>query len=71
MSSEPIYVDESRTAVLTHGARTIDFLTLQEAGIEFHKLPPERQEIASITSVGRVYSPSEIRRFHYGKQPKD
>ncbi|WP_294534326.1 helix-turn-helix transcriptional regulator [uncultured Rhodoblastus sp.] len=70
MSNEPIYVDASRSAVLNHGVTSINCLTLQEAKIAFDNLPKDRQEIASITSVGRTYSPSEIQRLHYGPKPE-
>ncbi len=69
MSDEPIYVDPSRSAVLTHGVTTVNYPTLQEARTEFDRLPKERQEIATITSVGRTYTPSEINRMHYGPKP--
>ncbi|ULO25123.1 hypothetical protein [Methylocystis sp. SB2] len=66
MQEEPLYVDASQAAQLEHGAITENYLTLQEAKIVYDKLPQERQEIAKITSAGRVYSASEIERFHYG-----
>lgn len=66
MQEEPLNVDASRSAQLQHGAITENYLTLQEAKIAYDKLPKERQEIAKITSAGRVYSASEIERFHYG-----
>jgi transcriptional regulator with XRE-family HTH domain len=69
MASEPIYVDASRSAVLSHGAETINCLTLQEAVIAFKKLPKERQEIAFITSAGRTFTPAETERLHYGPKP--
>lgn len=63
--SEPIYIDASRTAYLEHGAKSERYPTLQEAVTAFQKLPPKRKEVATITSVGRVYSASEIERFRY------
>ena len=66
MDDEPIYVDASRSAVLNHGASSINCPTLQEAVLEFERLPRERQEVATITSLGTTYSASEIRRLHYG-----
>lgn len=66
MKEEPLYVDASQAAQLEHGAHTENYLTLQEAKIAYDKLPKERQEIAKITSAGKVYSPPEIERFHYG-----
>ncbi len=69
MQDGPLYVDASQAAQLEHGAITENYLTLQEAKIAYDKLPKERKEIAKITSAARVYSPSEIERFHYG--PRD
>jgi hypothetical protein len=69
MANEPIYVDASHSAVLNHGATSINCATLQEPVIEFRKLSKDRQEIASIISVGRTYNPSEIERLHYGPKP--
>jgi hypothetical protein len=69
MSDEPIYVDASRRAVLTHGATSVSCVTLQEAKMEFDRLSKDRQAIASITSLGRTYTPSEIKRLHYGPKP--
>ena len=66
MLDEPLYVDASQAAQLEHGAITENYLTLQEAKTHTQQ---ERQEIAKITSAGRVYSGSEIERFHYG--PRD
>ncbi len=66
MNEGPIYADASRSAVLQRGVTAINCYTLQEAVIAFENLPKDRQEIASITSLGRTYSPSEIRRLHYG-----
>ena len=69
MSNEPIYVDASRRAVLTHGAMTVDCFTLQEAKLAFDRLSQDRQEIATIVSSGKTYSAQEIRRLHYGPKP--
>lgn len=66
MNEVPLYVDASRAAQLEHGAHTENYLTLQEAKIEYDKLPDERKAIAKITSAGNVYAASEIERFHYG-----
>ncbi len=70
MTTEPIYIDASKSAVLEHGVTSINCLTLQEAVIAYHNLPPERKEIAKITSGGKVYSASEIERFHYAERAK-
>ena len=67
----PIYIDAGKSAVLEHGAKAVRCFTVQEAKIEFDKLPPERKEIATITTGGRKYSTFEIERFHYGPQAKD
>jgi transcriptional regulator with XRE-family HTH domain len=67
MTTEPIYVDASQSAVLEHGATSINCPTVQEAVIEYYRLPPERKAIAKITSRGTVYSASEIERLHYKK----
>jgi|694.fasta_scaffold13883_12 hypothetical protein len=63
---DPIYIDGDKTAELNHGAITEQFLTLQEAVIAFHQLPPERKETATIITVEMTYSAPEIDRFHYG-----
>jgi transcriptional regulator with XRE-family HTH domain len=70
MTIEPIYIDASKSAVLEHGVTSINCLTVQEAVIAYHNLPPERKEIAKITSGGKVYSASEIERFHYAERAK-
>jgi transcriptional regulator with XRE-family HTH domain len=70
MTTEPIYIDASKSAVLEHGATSINCLTVQEAVIAYHNLPLERKEIAKITSGGKVYSASEIERFHYAERGK-
>jgi hypothetical protein len=50
---------------MDHGARTDRFISLQEAKIAWDQLPPERREIATIKSAGRVYQREDIERFHY------
>ena len=65
MSDGPIYADASRSAVLHHGAKSVNCLTLQEAVIAFNNLPEDRQEIATIVSVGTTYVAREIRRLHH------
>jgi transcriptional regulator with XRE-family HTH domain len=63
---DKIYVDAGQSAVLEHGAMSIPCFTVQEAKIEFDKLPPDRKSRATMTIAGRKYSASEIERFHYG-----
>ena len=70
MSDEQkISIDASQRAVLEHGATTVTCYTVQEAKIEFDKLPPERKSVATMTIAGRKYSAAEIERFHYGPKP--
>ena len=68
-SNEPIYADASRSAVLNHGVTTVNCHTLHEAVLEFGRLPPDRQSIVTIVSLGRKYTAAEIRRLHYGPRP--
>jgi hypothetical protein len=65
VTTAPLYVDASRAAQMDHGAETENFYTLQEAKMAWDRLPKPRQEIATITSAGRVYKRSDIERFHY------
>lgn len=67
MKKEPIYLDGDRTAELTHGAITEQFLTLRQAVAAFNKLPPNRKEIASIITFAKSYSSSEIERLDFSK----
>jgi len=62
----PIYVDPAASAVLDHGAHTERYLTLQEAKFAFDNLPPERREVATISTQGKTYRAPEIARFHAG-----
>jgi hypothetical protein len=65
VGSAPLYVDASRAAEMDHGAMTDRFYSLQEAKLAWDRLPPERRQIATITSAGRVYRREDIERFHY------
>lgn len=70
MTTEPIYVDLSKTAELNHGAITDQFLTLEEAIAALNQLPAERKETASIITGGKVYASGEIARFTCAKKDK-
>jgi hypothetical protein len=51
----------------------MDCPTLAEAVIEYHKLPADQREHATIkvnAVEGQVYSAREIDRLHYGPKPK-
>ncbi len=65
VTTAPLYVDASGAAQMDHGAKTEKFYSLQEAKMAWDRLPESRREIATITSVGRVYQRQEIERFHY------
>jgi hypothetical protein len=61
-----IYVDASQPATLNDGPVHTDCPTLQEAVLAWHRLPPVRQQTATINSSGQVYTVREIDRLHYG-----
>jgi hypothetical protein len=67
--NDPIYVDAGQPATLDDGPRHIDCPTLQEAKIAWDRLPPVRQQSATISAGGQVYSAQQINRLHYGPKP--
>jgi hypothetical protein len=68
---DKIFVDASQPAVLQHAGRSIDYLTLQEAVIEWHRLSAEDRAHATIkVRGGTIYTAREIDRLHYGPKPK-
>jgi hypothetical protein len=46
------------------GHPDVECYTLQEAMIEWSKLPPHEQQQASIAVAGRIYSADKIDRLH-------
>jgi hypothetical protein len=66
---ENIYVDASRPATLHDGLFHTDIPTLQEAVIAWHRLPPVRQQSATISAGGQLYTAQQINRLHYGPKP--
>ena len=66
---ENIYVDASQPATLHDGPVHTDYFTLPEARIAWDRLPPVRQQTATISSDGKVYTVQEINRLHYGPKP--
>jgi hypothetical protein len=66
-----IYVDAGLPATLNDGAVRTDAPTLQEAVVAWHRLPPERQQSATISAGDQVYDAHRINRLHYGPRPSD
>jgi len=70
MSDEKLFVDAVGPAILFNGPNWIDCSTLQEAVMEWYRLPPERAQRASIRLIGgALYHAAEIARLDYS--PKD
>jgi hypothetical protein len=64
--------DENRPATLHNGAVSIDFPTLQDAIVAWHRLRPEQAQRASIRIVGgQLYAASEIRKLLNGSKSKE
>jgi hypothetical protein len=55
--------------VLQHCGRSVDCPTLQEAVMEWHRLPDKDRQQATIKVRGTVYTAKEIERMHYGPKP--
>jgi len=67
MSDQKLFVDAIGPAILFNGPIWIDCSTLQEAVIEWYRLPPERAQRASIRLIGGpLYHAAEIARLDYG-----
>ncbi len=67
---EKIYAEANQRATLRCGKRSIPCFTLQEAKIEWDKLPPEQKRIATIKMAGGpTYKAEQIERLHYGPKP--
>jgi hypothetical protein len=69
IDGDGIFVDAAQPATLHDGPAHTDCPTLQEAVLVWHRLLPERQRFATISSGGEVYSAGEINRLHYGPRP--
>ena len=66
MSDQKLFVAEVGPAILFNGPIWIDCSTLQEAVVEWYRLPPERAQRASIRLIGGpLYHPAEIARLDY------
>jgi hypothetical protein len=68
--NDPIYVDSRQPATLHDGPRHIDYLTLHDAKIAWDRLPPERQQTATISSGTEIYTTQQINRLHRGPEPR-
>jgi hypothetical protein len=69
-NDEKIYVDASQPAALNNGAISIDYPTLQEAVLAWHRLRPEQTRTATIRVIGGpLYTAAEIVRLYYGPKP--
>jgi hypothetical protein len=68
---DKIYVDAEQPATLNDGARKLtDYLTLKEAVMAWHRLPPELTKRATIKVFGGpVYTAAEIVRLRYRQRP--
>lgn len=62
-SNGRIYVDDSVPAILRYSRKSVSCLTLQEAVIEWHKLPDEIKRDATIKTEDDLYRGWEIDRF--------
>jgi hypothetical protein len=72
MSDQELFVDAAGPATLFNGPIWIDCATLQEAVMEWHKLPPERAQRASIRLIGGpLYKAAEIARPDYRSKPAE
>jgi hypothetical protein len=61
---------DAEPATLTGAGKSIDYPTLQEAVMAWHRLPPERARQAMIKGTGgRIYTAIEILHFHYRPKP--
>jgi hypothetical protein len=70
IDDQKIYVDAAHPATLNNGAgKLTNGLTLQEAVMAWHRLPPELTKRATIKIIGGpVYNATEIVRVHYGRK---
>jgi hypothetical protein len=64
-----IFVDATQPATLHDGTVHTDFLTVQEAKIAWDRLPPVRQQSATISASGQVYTAEQINRLYAGPEP--
>ena len=66
MSDQKLLVYAVGPAILFNGPIWIDCSTLQEAVMEWYRLPPDRAQRASIRLIGRpLYHAAEIARLDY------
>ena len=66
MSDQKPFLDTVGAAILFNGPIWIDCSTLQEAVMEWYRLPPEQAQRASIRLIGGpLYHAAEIVRLDY------
>ena len=60
-----IFVDATRPATLHNGGVSIDWPTLRDAVMAWHRLRPEQARAATIRVIGgTLYTPAEIPKLH-------
>jgi hypothetical protein len=65
---DKIYADASQAATLRHAGGSVDCLTLQEAVLEWMRLPEKDRNEATITvRNGPTYNAAQIDRLHNAK----
>jgi hypothetical protein len=70
MTQEKLYVDAGDgPATLIDQDKKAHCPTLQEAVMEWHRLPADRKPAATIEVSGKVYNAGEIDRMYYGPKP--
>jgi hypothetical protein len=70
--ADKLYMDAGQPAVLIYSDHSVDCPTLQEAVLEWHRLPPDVRKHATIkVSGGTVYNAEQIDRLHYGPRPSN
>ena len=66
MSDQKPFLDTVGAAILFNGPIWIDCSTLQEAVMEWYRLPPEQAQRASIRLIGGpLYKADEMARLEY------
>jgi hypothetical protein len=69
MNKDKIFVDGAEQATLRYGSTAIDCLNLQEAVLEWMRLPEDSKGQATIrVKSGAVYDVAQIDRLHSASQ---
>ena len=69
-NTDNIYTDAGQPATLRHSGRSVDCFTLQEAVLDWMRLPDQVREQATIrVHDGRVYTAREIDLLHIAPTP--